>query len=162
VHLQVWLERCLKANSHTIPCRSHAVPLRVLIVTHLIYTLRPCLIHTCHDHVVLKATSQGHSTARHGHGMSELASAIHRRYMGVLPAFGFFRLLRRVPRRLLSEAYQSVNCRTISSDISGYHADFHEGHGTVWELQGNGMGAAWHVWISLKGLRKIGKEKCML
>ena len=29
-----------------------------------------------------------------------------------------------------------LNCRTNSSDISGYHADFHEGHGTV---------GAWHV-----------------
>jgi len=28
-----------------------------------------------------------------------------------------------------------------SSDISGYHADIHEGHGTV----GAGQGAAWHV-----------------
>jgi len=43
---------------------------------------------------------------------------------------------------------------TNSSDISGYHADFHEGHGsrsmafvnyrgTEWEA--NGMGAAWYV-----------------
>jgi hypothetical protein len=42
----------------------------------LIYTVRPCLIHTCHaapvpcyDHAVLKVTSQGHSTARHGRGV---------------------------------------------------------------------------------------------
>jgi hypothetical protein len=50
-----------------------------------------------------------------------------------------------------------LNCWTSSSDISGYHADFHEGHGTIgagqgrgmtcvnyrkaW--QGNGMGTAW-------------------
>jgi hypothetical protein len=31
------------------------------------------------------------------------------------------------------------NCRTSSSDISGYHADFHEGHGTVGEWQGRYM-----------------------
>ena len=52
---------------------------------------------------------------------------------------------------------RSVTLWTSSSDISGYHADIHEGHGTVgagegrgmasvnyrtaW--QGNGMGAAW-------------------
>ena len=24
-----------------------------------------------------------------------------------------------------------LNCWTSSSDISGYHADFHEGHGTI-------------------------------
>jgi hypothetical protein len=32
-----------------------------------------------------------------------------------------------------------LNCRTTSLDISGYHADFHEGHGTVGEWQGRGM-----------------------
>jgi hypothetical protein len=49
-------------------------------------------------------------------------------------------------------------CWTSSSDISGYHADIHEGHGTVGAGQGrgmacelthgmvgNGMGAAWYV-----------------
>jgi len=36
-----------------------------------------------------------------------------------------------------------LDCWTISSDISGYHADFHEGHGTVGAWQGNGMGATW-------------------
>jgi hypothetical protein len=35
-----------------------------------------------------------------------------------------------------------LNCRTSSSDISDYHADLHEGHGTVGEWQGRGMGAA--------------------
>jgi len=32
-----------------------------------------------------------------------------------------------------------LNCWTSSSDISGYYADFHEGHGTVGAGQGNGM-----------------------
>jgi len=31
------------------------------------------------------------------------------------------------------------NCWTNSSDISGYHADFHEGHCTVGAWQGHGM-----------------------
>jgi hypothetical protein len=35
-----------------------------------------------------------------------------------------------------------LNYWTSSSDISGYHADFHEGHGTVGE---QGRGTAWHV-----------------
>jgi len=30
-------------------------------------------------------------------------------------------------------------CWTSSSNISGYHADFREGHGTVEAGQGNGM-----------------------
>jgi hypothetical protein len=32
-----------------------------------------------------------------------------------------------------------LNCETSSSDISGYQADFHEGHGTVGEWQGSEM-----------------------
>jgi hypothetical protein len=31
-----------------------------------------------------------------------------------------------------------LNCGTGSSDIFGYHADFHEGHGTVGAWQGRG------------------------
>jgi len=75
-------------------------------------------------------------------------------------AVGFFRLPCEVPRRLLPEAYQSssqrsipatvksgtqykkdnlLNCWTSSSDISGYHAHFREGHGTVGTGQGRGM-----------------------
>jgi hypothetical protein len=105
--------------------------------------------------------------ARHGHGTCELASAVQRRHVGNLPAFCFFRLPRGVPRSLSSEhtnrlncrtsnsnisgyhaefhevCYQNhtnpLNCRTSSSDISGHHADFHEGHGTVGEWQGRGM-----------------------
>jgi len=40
-----------------------------------------------------------------------------------------------------------LNCWTSSSDISGYHADFHEGHA----LSGHGRGAAWHVWVNGTG-----------
>jgi hypothetical protein len=35
--------------------------------------------------------------------------------------------------------YDPLHCWTSSSDISGYHADFHEGHGTVVAGQGRGM-----------------------
>ena len=61
--------RPVTADSH-IACRDHAVPLTVrMCLSHFIYTVRPCLIHTyhaapmqCSDHaVLLKATAQ------HGH-----------------------------------------------------------------------------------------------
>jgi hypothetical protein len=42
------------------PCRSHAMPCRYgfsMCPYHLIYTVRPCLIHTCHA-ALLKATAQ--------------------------------------------------------------------------------------------------------
>jgi hypothetical protein len=85
------------------------------------------------------------------------STAVKRRSVGYLPTFGFFRL----PHRLLPEAYQSssqrsiptniksgsftlqkrpsVNCWTSSSDISDYHADLHDGHGTVGAGQRHGI-----------------------
>ena len=36
--------------------------------------------------------------------------------------------------------YDLLNCWTSSSDISSYHADFHEGHGTIGAGLGNGIG----------------------
>jgi hypothetical protein len=91
----------------------------------------------CHDHAVLKVTSQGYSKAWQGHGMCELASAVQRQHVGnlCLAAKGY--------HAEFHEGYQKhtnpLNCRTSSSDISGYHADFHEGHGTVREWQGHDM-----------------------
>jgi hypothetical protein len=107
-------------DSH-MPCRARAMP-------------RPC---RSESHFSMPR----HSAAWAWHGMCELATTVQRRHVDDLPAFGFFLLPRRVPRSL-SEAYQPLNCRTSSSDISGYHADFHEGHGAVGEWQGRDM--AWH------------------
>jgi hypothetical protein len=63
----------------------------------------------CHEYAVPKATSQGHGKVVAGklHGMCELASAVLRRHVGDLPAFGFFRQPRGVIGRLTSEAFES-------------------------------------------------------
>jgi hypothetical protein len=45
------------------------------------------------------------------------STAVERRPVGYLPAFGFFRLPRRVLRRLLSEAYQSSSQRSIPTAV---------------------------------------------
>jgi hypothetical protein len=45
-------------------------------------------------------------------------------------------------KRVVAAHYKKddlLNCWTNSSYISGYHADFHEGHGTVREGQERGM-----------------------
>jgi len=56
-----------RANAAPLPFPCHAVPLRIkMCLSHLIYKVRPCLIHTshaipmsCSDHaVLLKATEQ--------------------------------------------------------------------------------------------------------
>jgi hypothetical protein len=54
----------LKADSH-LACRSPAMPCRWgfrICLSHLIYTVRPCLIHTCHIMLRPCRSSQGHST----------------------------------------------------------------------------------------------------
>jgi hypothetical protein len=107
----------IKANSH-IPCHSLAMACQKgfrLCVSHLIYTVRPCLIHTCHAVPMPRPccsesdfSRPWHSAAWVRHGMCELASAIQRRNVGDLPPFSFFQLLRGDSRRLLPKAYQSV------------------------------------------------------
>ena len=45
------------------------------------------------------------------------STAVERWPVGYLPAFGFFRLPRGVPRRLLTEAYQSSSQRSIPTTV---------------------------------------------
>jgi hypothetical protein len=132
-----------------------------MCLSRLIYIVRPCLIHTCH---AMPMPRPCHALTMPFFSRPRHSTAVERRPVGYLPAFGLFRLPRGVPRRLLSEAYQSssqrsipttvksgsvvahykkddlLSCWTSSWDISGYHTDFHEGHGTV----GAGQGTAWH------------------
>jgi hypothetical protein len=130
------------------PC--HAVTLMVLIVslhiTAVFDSHMPCraraMPRPCRSEIDFSRPRYSAAWARHG--MCELASAVQRRHVGDLLAFGFFQLPRGVPRRLLLEASNPLNCRTSSSDITGYYADFH-GHGTVGEWQV----AAWYVWIKV-------------
>jgi hypothetical protein len=105
-------------DSHT-PCRARAMPQPCRSESDF---SRPC-----------------HRAAWAWHGMCELQSAIQRRHVGDMPAFGFFQLPRGVSRSLLQNHTNPLICRTSSSDISGYRADFQEGHGTVGEWQGRGM-----------------------
>jgi hypothetical protein len=133
------------------PC--HAVPLRVYIVSFpfdlhsaaVLDSHMPCRSHAapvpCHDHAVVKATSQGHSTSRHGHGMCELASAVQRRDVGGRPAR--FRLLPATTRSSTKVVIRSTPIRytvglavrifpTITRTFTKDTA--------LWE---NGMSAAW-------------------
>jgi hypothetical protein len=174
--------RTLKADSH-IACRAHAAPLPcraakgLECVSHFMYTVRPYLIHTCHaapmpcsDHaVLLKATAQD------GHRETACERSARVRLLPVTTRSSTKVVIRSIPitdaggqcqtKQRLSWTRERVvaahckkdallNCWTSSSDISGYHADFHEGHGTAGARQGrgmagerleNGMGAACYV-----------------
>ena len=105
----------LKADSH-IACRAHAIPLpcRAAKCLECVFPIwftqcgrvwftlampRPCPA----------LTMSFFSRPRH-------STAVERRPVGYLPAFGCFRLPRGVPRRLLSEAYQSSQ-RSIPTTV---------------------------------------------
>ena len=109
------LELALKADSHTTS-RAHAVPLPcraakgLECVPHLIYTVRPCLIHTFHAAPMPSPTIPFFSRPRH-------STAVERRPMRYLLVFGFFRLPRGFPRRSLSEAYHSSSQRSIPTTV---------------------------------------------
>jgi hypothetical protein len=159
----------IKANSH-IPCHFQAVPLPCCAAKGLdcVFYIwfaqcdRVWFTHAmpfpCHTTTMpfwkrpLKATAQcGMGTAWYvwiSIGRPETASGRPARVQ-LLPA---------TKRGSTKVVYQRL---TNGSDtrISVYHADFHEWHGTVGEgsrhgmceltRQGNGMGTAWYVWISL-------------
>jgi hypothetical protein len=126
-----------------------------MCLSHLIYTVRRCLIHTCHampmpcsDHfVLLTATSQ--------HGRREAACGLPAclRHLPATTRSSTKSVIRSIPILLTTmhtydyrvvvkkkkKKDNLLNCWTSSSDISVYHADFHEGHGTVGAGQGRGM-----------------------
>ena len=130
-----------------------------MCLSHLIYTVRPCLIHTCHAAPLPFLTLPFFS--RPGHSM-----AVEKELVGYLPVFGFFRLSR---ARSCNQTRTNLRCRWLvwnqtlfimdeeksgsstlqkrrsvtlldyQSDISDYHADIHEGHGTAGAGRGRGM-----------------------
>jgi hypothetical protein len=127
--------------------------------SHLIYIVQPCLIHTCHvalmpcsDHaVLLKATAQ-HSRRETAYGLParvQLLPATTRsctkiviRNIPILPQPSIPTTVKSGSSTL--QNVRSVNCLAISSDVCGYHADFHEGHDTFGTGQGRGMACvAW-------------------
>jgi hypothetical protein len=138
-----------------MPFPSLAVPLRdKMYLSHLIYTVHPCLIHTCHaihmpcsDHaVLLKATAQyvRRETACGLPARVRLLPTTTRsstkvviRRITISDAGGQCETKHRLSwtrKDVVAAHYKKddlLNCWTSSSDISGYHADFHEGHCTI-------------------------------
>jgi hypothetical protein len=81
-----------------------------MFLSHMIYTVRPFLIHTCH---AMPMPRPYHALTMPFFSRPRHSTAIERRPVDYLPAFGFFQPPRGVPRRLLSEAYQSSSQRSI-------------------------------------------------
>jgi hypothetical protein len=85
-----------------------------MCLSHLIYTVRPCLIHTCH---AIPMPRPCHTLTMPFFSRPLHSAAVDRRPVGNLLAFGFFRLPRGVLRRLLSKAYQSSSQRSIPTTV---------------------------------------------
>jgi hypothetical protein len=150
----------LKADSH-ITCCAHAVPLPSRAAKGLECVVPIWFTQCGRVWFTLAMPRPCHALTMPFFSRPQHSMAVERRPVGCLPAFSFFRLPHGVLRRLLSEAYQSfsqrsipttvkidsstlqkddlLNCWTSSSNISGYHADFHEGHDTVGAWQGRVM-----------------------
>jgi hypothetical protein len=98
----------LKADSH-IACRAHAVPLQCR-ATKCLECVFPIWFIKCGCVWYTLAMPR----ACHALTMPFFSRP---RPVGYLPAFGFSRLPRGVPRRLLSEAYQSSSQRSIPATV---------------------------------------------
>ena len=130
------------------PCRS-AKGLDCL--SHLIYTVCPCLVHTSHAHAMLRpcCSSQGHITARPSRdglwATTRSSTKVVIRSIPISDAGGQCETKQRLSltrKRVVATHYKKydlLNCWTSSLDIPGYHADFHKGHGTIGAWHGHGM-----------------------
>jgi len=134
-----------------------------MCLSHLIYTVRPCLIHTCHaapmlcsDHAVLLKVTAQHGRRETAYGLLALvrllpattrsSTKVVIRIIQISDADGQCETKQRLSwtrKRVVAAHYKKrddlLNCWNSNSGISGYHADFHEGHGTIGAWQGHGM-----------------------
>jgi hypothetical protein len=151
--------RKVKANSHMPrsccspamlpPCRSPAMPCRWgfrLCLSHLIYTVRPCLIHICHATTMPFWKWLLKATAWHGYGMKyKLASAVQRRHMGNLTTFGFFGYHADFYEGCYQKHTNLLNCRTSSLIFQATSQTFTKDTA----LSEVGRGAARYTWINV-------------
>jgi hypothetical protein len=164
-----------------------------MCLSHLIYTVRPCLIHIyhaismpCSDHIVLLKATAEHDRRETACGLPARVRLLpattrsstnvvirgipisdaggqcetkqrlswtrkrvvaahynNRRAVNPYPAnvVNMVSSCNNASRRQMgfNSASEGLNCWTSSSDISGYRAYFHEGHGTDGAWQGRGM-----------------------
>jgi len=117
----------------------------------------PCRAHAIPDHaILLKATAQ-HGRREEGLWANcppSASSGYHAEFhevpitrIPISDAGGQCETKHRLSwtRKRVVEAHCKKVDLLPSSDISGYRADFHEGHGTVGAGQGRGMGTACYV-----------------
>ena len=108
----------LKADSH-IACSAHAVPLPCRAAKDLECVFPIWFTQCGRVWFTLAMPRPCHALTMPFFSRPRHSTAVERRPVGYLPAFGFFRLPRGVPQRLLWEAYQSSSQRSIPSTVKG-------------------------------------------
>jgi hypothetical protein len=150
----------IKANSN-IPSHAHAVPMLCPCRAHAVPMPCPCraaiasLPFDLHTAAVfdLYMPYRAHAAPVPRHETCRSESGFSRpRHRAVWARHGHSMACVRPCPRWASSGYRTefhegcyrkltnpLNCKTSSSYISDYHADFPDGHGTVGDWQGNGM-----------------------
>ena len=116
----VFYNDCQKADSH-IACRAHSARNAVLLPCRAAKSLE-CVFPTWFTQCgrvwfTLAMPLPCHALTMPFFSRPRHSTAVERRPVGYLYAFGFFRLPRWVPRRLLSEAYQSSSQQSIPTTV---------------------------------------------
>jgi hypothetical protein len=127
----------VKADSH-IAYRAHAVPLPFRAAKGLECVFPTWFTQCGRVWFTLAMPCPCHALIMPFFSRPQHSTAVERRPVGYLPAFGFFWLPRGVPRRLLAEAYQSQ--QSIPTSVKS----------GIRSLSEQGRDAAWHVWINAR------------
>jgi hypothetical protein len=106
----------LKADLH-IACRAHTVPLPCRAAKGLECVFPTWFTQCSRVWFTLAMPRPCHALTMPFFSRPRHSTDVERRPVGYLPAFGFFRQPRGVPRRLLSEAYQSSSKRSIPTTV---------------------------------------------
>jgi hypothetical protein len=106
----------LKADSH-LACRAHAVPLPCRAAKSLECVFPVWFTQCGRAWFTLAMQRPCHALIMPFFSRPRHSTAVEKRPVGYLPAFGFSRLPRGVPQRLLSEAYQSSSQRSIPTTV---------------------------------------------
>ena len=159
----------LRPITHNMPrpCHSPAMPCRQgfrICLSHLIYTVRPCLIHTCHvmpmlcsDHAVLLKATTHHVRRETACGLParfRLLPATKRsstkvviRRIPVSYAGGQFETKHRLSwkrKRVIVAHYKKTICYTVGLAVRIFPATMRN-YTKDMALSEQGSGAAWHV-----------------
>ena len=109
-------ESYVKADSH-IACRAHAVPLPCCAAKCLECVFPTWFTQCGRVWFTLALPRPCHALTMPFFSRPRHSARVERLPVGYLPAYGFFRLPRGVPRRFLSEAYQSSSQRSIPTTV---------------------------------------------